>query len=85
MPNLRRYFQRIGAALPVPTLDSDFQPGDIVTWSLGPGKPHIGIVSNHTTSGGQPLILHNVGFGTRLDDFLPLYEMTGHYRLQDHL
>ncbi|MBO9476967.1 DUF1287 domain-containing protein [Shimia sp. R11_0] len=86
VPNLRRYFEHIGAALPAPTLQSDFQPGDIITWKIAPGRPHIGIVSDRTSrDGSRPLILHNAGLGTRLDDFLPLYPMTGHYRLEGHL
>lgn len=86
VPNLRRYFERIGADLPKPTLATDFQPGDIVTWMISPGRPHIGIVSEFTTrDGARPLIIHNAGVGTRMDDFLPLYELTGHYRLEDHI
>ena len=86
VPNLRRYFEHIGAELPPPTLDSDFQPGDIVTWMISPGRPHIGIVSDRLTrDGSRPLILHNAGLGTRMDDFLPLYPLTGHYRLEGHL
>lgn len=83
VPNLRRYFERIGAALPRPDSHSDFLPGDIVTWDLGPGMPHIGVVSNHSTADGlRPLIIHNAGAGTRVEDFLFLYPMTGHYRLE---
>ncbi len=87
VPNLRRYFTRIGAALPIPGPDHNgtriFLPGDIVTWSLGPGKPHIGIISDVTTAGGErPLVIHNVGAGTREEDFLFRYPITGHYRLE---
>ncbi len=83
VPNLRRYFEHIGAALPAPTLETEFLPGDIVTWMIAPGRPHIGIVSDRTTrDGARPLIVHNAGLGTRMDDFLPLYPLTGHYRLE---
>jgi len=90
VPNLRRFFERIGAALPVPDSDSDtptvFLPGDIVTWSLGPGKPHIGVISDLTTdNGARPLVIHNVGAGTREEDFLIRYPITGHYRLEGHV
>ena len=86
VPNLRRYFTRRGAALPAPTPDTAFRPGDLVTWTLGPGLPHIGIVSDRLVPGtDRPLILHNVGAGTRLDDFLLSYPMTGHYRLENRI
>jgi uncharacterized protein YijF (DUF1287 family) len=82
VPNLRRYFERIGAALPAPDEATHFTPGDIVTWTLGPGKPHIGIVSDKVSRRtGYPLIIHNVGAGTREEDFLFAYPLTGHYRL----
>lgn len=82
VPNLRRYFERQGAALPAPGPDTTFLPGDIVTFTLGPGTPHIGIVSDRMAQGGtRPLILHNVGAGTQEEDFLTRYPMTGHYRL----
>lgn len=86
VPNLRRFFSRIGADLPAPTADTAFQPGDLITWTLGPGLPHIGIVSDRLVPGtDRPMILHNVGAGTRLDDVLLAYPMTGHYRLEGKL
>ena len=86
VPNLRRFLARRGAQQPAPTPDSDFRPGDLVTWMLGPGLPHIGIVSDRLVPGtARPLILHNVGAGARLEDFLLAYPMTGHYRLENRL
>lgn len=85
VPNLRRYFERQGAALPVPDADTVFEPGDIVTWTLGRGLPHIGIVSDRLSRAGHPLILHNVGAGAREEDFLYRYPITGHYRLETRL
>lgn len=82
VPNLRRYFEREGRALPISEDTKDYLPGDLVTWTLGPGKPHIGIVSDRAdTKTGEPLILHNVGAGTREQRFLFAYPITGHYRL----
>ncbi|MDQ2089566.1 DUF1287 domain-containing protein [Marimonas arenosa] len=86
VPNLRRFFARHGAELPSPTPETEFHPGDLVTWTLGPGLPHIGIVSDRLVPGtDRPLILHNVGAGARLEDFLHAYPMTGHYRLENRL
>ena len=86
VPNLRRFFARKGAALPAPNEDTAFLPGDLVTWTLGPGLPHIGIVSNRLVPGtDRPLIIHNVGAGARIEDFLMRYPMTGHYRIEGKL
>lgn len=88
VPNLRRYFARIGAERPLATTPSatNFRPGDIVTWSFGPGQPHIGIVSTQVDRRSQtPLIIHNAGAGTRMDNILFSYPITGHYRLEGAL
>ncbi len=45
--------------------------------------PHIGIVSTRMSADGQrPLIVHNIGWGTRLEDMLFNFRITGHYRFQ---
>lgn len=86
VPNLRRFFKRRGMALPQPNDQTTFLPGDIVTWTLGPGLPHIGIVSEQLVPGTtRPYIVHNVGAGTRHEDFLLSHPMTGHYRLDGKL
>ena len=56
------------------------QAGDIVTWELKGNRPHIGIVSDRKI-GDRPLIIHNIGLGTREDDILYRYTITGHFRL----
>ncbi len=43
--------------------------------------PHIGIVTAKLSHDGKrPLIVHNIGAGTQLEDILFAYEITGHYR-----
>ena len=82
VPNLQTYLQRRGASLAVSSAPTAYRPADIVTWQFGPGQPHIGLVSDRLTpDGARPLILHNVGAGTREEDFLFAYPPTGHYRL----
>ena len=44
------------------------------------GVPHIGIVSDRKTAAGVPLVIHNIGQGTREEDALFLFTLTGHYR-----
>lgn len=80
VPNLETYFRRQGAALPVTHKAADFKLGDIVTWTLPPALPHIGIVADTFSADGTPLIIHNVGVGTQLEDVLFAYKMVGHYR-----
>ena len=53
---------------------ADYRPGDIVTWRLASGVPHIGIVA------GPRQVVHNIGYGARMEDVLFAYTLTGHYR-----
>ena len=80
VPNLETYLIRQGASLGISREPSDFQPGDIVSWRLAGGLPHIGIVSDRKAADGTPLIIHNVGAGPQEEDVLFLYKMNGHFR-----
>jgi uncharacterized protein YijF (DUF1287 family) len=81
VPNLARYFARHGQALGTASTDAEFLPGDLVTWKLPSGVPHIGIVSDRAAD-GVPLIIHNIGAGAREEDVLRAFTITGHYRLR---
>ena len=75
VPNLEVYFTRHGWAV-----QDGYRAGDIVTWRLaGSGLPHIGIVSDRK-QGDTPLIIHNIGAGTREEDILFRHEIVGHFR-----
>ncbi len=81
VPNLAVFFERHGQKLPVSSNSSDYKAGDIVTWSLVGNLPHIGIVSDTlSTASGNPLIVHNIGSGPKLEDMLFTATITGHYR-----
>ena len=80
VPNLMTWFKRQGWSLPLSQAASAYRPGDIVTWDLGRGLTHIGIVSDHRAATGVPLILHNIGRGAQEEDILFSYRITGHYR-----
>jgi len=81
VPNLETFFRRHGQSLPLSDKASDFKPGDIVSWRLSGGQPHIGIVSSkRTRDGSRNLIIHNIGWGPKEEDRLFAYEMTGHFR-----
>ena len=79
--NLRTYFEREKKSMPVTSEAKDYLPGDVVSWDLGSGLDHIGIVVNRwTESSNHYLIVHNVGQGARLEDVLFAWKITGHYR-----
>jgi len=81
VPNLRTFFKRRGAALPVTAGAADYRPGDVVSQVLSNGLPHIGIVSDRMNEAGTtPLVIHNIGRGTLAEDILFALEITGHYR-----
>lgn len=78
VPNIQTYLRRRGFAV----LDQNYKAGDIVTWDLGKGLVHIGIISDKTTIFAKtPLVIHNIGLGTQENDILHHYKITGHYRL----
>lgn len=81
VPNLQTFFSRHGKKLEVTKNKKDYLAGDIVTWILPGNLPHIGIVSDQfSSSTGNPLIVHNIGAGPKLDDMLFDHPITGHYR-----
>jgi len=79
VPNIETWFRRQGAALPVSTEASNFRAGDIVSWRLDSGLPHIGIVANQQAD-GRPLIVHNIGAGVQIEDVLFAWKIVGHFR-----
>ncbi|SHL81081.1 DUF1287 domain-containing protein [Phytopseudomonas punonensis] len=80
VPNLMVWFKRQGMALQVSRDPKEYRSGDIVTWDLGRGQTHIGIVSDRLSATGEPLILHNIGAGTREEAILFRFAIIGHYR-----
>lgn len=80
VPNLATFFGRHGSTLPASSKGSDYKPGDIVTWMVPPRLPHIGIVAGEKSATGVPLVIHNIGSGTRMEDVLFGFPITGHYR-----
>lgn len=80
VPNLQTYFKRSGYSLPLQKDPARFLPGDLVTCTVPPHLPHIVIVSDKKSPNGTPLIIHNIGQGTREEDALFKFPHTGHYR-----
>lgn len=83
VPNLLAYFAAHGEKLPISHNASDYQPGDIVAWKLGgpSGLNHIGLVTSRKSSDGERyLMVHNVGYGQVVEDFLFEEHIFAHYR-----
>ncbi len=82
VPNLETYFARKGKSVRISEDSEDFLPGDIVTWGLGDGgQDHVGMVVNvWYKPSHRYLIVHNIGAGTRMEDVLFAWKITGHYR-----
>lgn len=81
VPNLVIFFRRKGESLPLSTRYEDYSPGDLVTWDLGGGVPHIGIVvDKKSPSSGRFMLVHNIGQGPRMEDVLFSWKVTGHFR-----
>jgi uncharacterized protein YijF (DUF1287 family) len=81
VPNLATFFRRNGKALTVTRRGADYRPGDIITWRLSSGVPHIGVVSDVPVRGTDRYqVVHNIGGGAQIEDVLFSYQLTGHYR-----
>lgn len=81
VPNLQVYFKRNHISLPVSNKPDSYLPGDLVTCLVGGKLPHIMVVSDKKTPSGRPLVIHNIGRGTREEDCLFDFKITGHYRV----
>lgn len=82
VPNLQRYFQRKGCSITVTKDKRDYVPGDLVTCTVPPNRPHIMIVSDRKSREGIPLVIHNIGRGTKEETRLFEFTLTGHYRIR---
>jgi len=81
VPNLRRFFERHAKSFEITNDPKDYKVGDIVSWKLLNNAPHIGmVISHYSYDGKRPLIVHNIGAGTVVEDVLFDYEITGHYQ-----
>ena len=70
-------------SLPPSERAADYQPGDLVSWRLANGLPHIGVVANTRVdrpAADRYAIVHNIGSGPELADVLFRWKIIGHYR-----
>ena len=84
VPNLSYYFKRKGYSLAASKNKGDFLAGDLVACSVGK-RPHIMIVSDNKAKDGTPLIIHNIGSGTKEENRLFEFPITGHFRIKTAL
>lgn len=81
VPNLQIFFSRFGQVLSISNKPEEYSPGDLVTWMIPGNLPHIGIVTDkYNAETGNPMIVHNIGRGPKLEDMLFSYNITGHYK-----
>lgn len=79
--NLMVFFSRKGQELPITLRARDYLPGDLVSWDLGNGAIHIGmVVDQKDPLTNRSLIVHNIGAGPKMEDVLFDWKIIGHYR-----
>ena len=84
VPNLMTFFLRFGKIKKITANAEDYVPGDIVTFDLGRGLTHIGIVVNKKSANNlRYLIVHNIGNGQELSDCLFSFKIPGHYYFEN--
>ncbi|MBT5322554.1 MAG: DUF1287 domain-containing protein [Verrucomicrobiales bacterium] len=81
VPNLSCYFERKGYSLGASKNKRDYLAGDLVACLVGK-RPHIMIVSDEKAEDGTPLVIHNIGSGTKEENTLFAFKITGHFRLK---
>lgn len=82
VPNQRVFWKRQGLVVTAKVSDETkvkWKPGDIVTWKLGNGLDHTGILTDKRNAKGWPYVVHNLGT-TLEEDALTSWTITGHYR-----
>jgi uncharacterized protein YijF (DUF1287 family) len=79
VPNLETFFSRAGARLEKSDDPALYKPGDVVSWRIP--VPHIGVVTTKTDAvSGRPLMAHNIGWGTKIEDVMFAWPIQGRFR-----
>ena len=79
------FFARKGTALPKSLRPAEYVPGDIVAWDLGGGVTHIGIVVDKRGPSGSYMIVHNIGYGPKMEDELFSWKIIGTIGIRGHV
>ncbi|MEQ9316364.1 MAG: DUF1287 domain-containing protein [Henriciella sp.] len=76
VPNLETWLIRHGVELPA----DEWEPGDLLTCRVDQSLPHIAIISDKTTAWGEPLVIHNIGLGTREERLIGRFDHERRFR-----
>ncbi len=79
VPNLETWMRRQDWTLDPQS--AQWQAGDLVSWRLPDGRPHIGVLSAQVNAAGTPLVVHNIGVGAKLEDVLHAWPIVGAFRV----
>ena len=79
--NLQRFFERKAQTLTPSREPADYQPGDIVIWSLANAEKHIGIVvPGPGERSGEPWVVHHREGDVKWEDVLFDFKIDAHFR-----
>lgn len=81
---LIKFFAKYGENIPVSRFPESYKPGDIVAYDVPWGRTskwHIAIVTDQLSPSLRPMVVHNRGYGAKLEDALFHKRIIGHYRL----
>jgi uncharacterized protein len=79
--NLERFFERHATVLTPSRQPADYQPGDIVVWSLANAEKHVGIVvPGPGKRADEPWVVHHKDTTVKWEDVLFDYKIDAHFR-----
>jgi uncharacterized protein len=80
---LMKFFVKNAQSLPILPYPESYKPGDVVAYDVPWGRSskwHIAIVSDQLSPSLRPMVVHNRGYGAKLEDALFHKRIIGHYR-----
>jgi uncharacterized protein YijF (DUF1287 family) len=79
--NLRCFFEHKGQSLKTSRDPADYQPGDVVIWSLANSEFHIGIVvPGPANNAAEPWVVHHMGKNVKWENVLFDFKVEAHFR-----
>ena len=80
---LMKFFVKNAQSLAISPYPESYRPGDVVAYDVPWGRSskwHIAIVSDRLSPSLRPMVVHNRGYGAKLEDALFHKRIIGHYR-----
>jgi uncharacterized protein YijF (DUF1287 family) len=81
---LMKFFEKNAQRLAISPYPENYRAGDVVAYDVPWGRSskwHIAIVTDQLSPSLRPMIVHNRGYGAKLEDALFHKRIIGHYRL----